>query len=1753
MDFRDYLVARRRSVQPTSVFGVAPYQSASDLEWTPPGRSGERPTDGASRIPSDYRPSVREDIETMGRGLMSGIFGLVKEGVKTGYNVIGADNVVDSARAAWRGDWEEAAKQARWTVVPGSEETFNAGRAGFRGYRDGGAAGARTAAWDQMREDVPFTTSTGETFAGSYMRLPTWAPHIVAAPLDWAGFDGAADTVRDVGSDFFERQMGHDLLQRAGVINENDLQAARDAVRYRPVSSAVEDIGNASAAGGVIARAVGGAGRASGHAASRAASRATGAADDLLRNLDRELAPLDREIRARTAALGDEAAAASPEVQALIKRRDSIRNRAQRNIDALRDEAARQTALFDEYKATRRGSIAQVFDNIAGTTNRLDPTDYIARTAYRAIGRGTRAAVQAVDLAAGKVGAQSIQNAVANATRWFDRTKTERGYKQDLASVQARSSRETLAHSVPTMRLADSIANAGIDEVAQAVAALDVSDRATAWFQRGAATRDTILKGYLGHKILRDTPEVSGAARATAEGHVARLQQFLEREFDANRINPAQVPSLDVIAETVEYFAATRPEVLGGARVAPLAADRIAQIQQARNLWRSFSESLTQTYLRGFGESEVVPYEEIQRRRAEDVGRVGPRQSVVDERLNPQRAKTAAAEKAAADAQERLSAAIAEFEAAYGLGVDVTRAGVAKWIAENGPSSRAASIIDRLEAATANVAERNAIAGSAHAHVLDMRYQLEALRAQADLDSPATLAQAEGAQRATELRRRISEAEQAIADTEAKIEQIVESRIPALIDERLATEVAQAGLVMEAAQHLARVQANVEVRLAGLQQWQQSLTDGSPRATLLPSETRTRDRGAGVRQAEASVGDAAKSLRQAARNAPTAPERTQMRKLADAMGGAAGNLSDYRAANAGWVDGPPETYSAYRTVDPNRIIQADLARAQRALADARARYDRAVAHQQRVNAAAGNAAAEAVTGLFELDERLARRHTELSNAVKRLEDSAAVAQRRVERAEARSGKAVGSLERAAQQWDAHLDRLVKRVADDAARTATDLARQVSVIDQLARDARQTGRAAASARTRLDKMTDAILSRPLTAPPAVQPLVLAAKRQVTESRARRRALREDFAASSLATWASDLKDKYPTPADLSKAMSAAESRIAKGQSANQQMAAILERFYKEHPEAVYEMQMTAEALASMRYLVEGTEFVSGTDTGPTFLPGGSVRRLDDNVSVVSTGGVNAGRQKTAAESTRKTGYLPLTFEQAFDLRARELNRMVQNRTHAEIVARHGKFVIEERDIMAANNEVVRFTMQDDGRDLVVTADTIMNYSGELLADIMAKRGYTALDTRNQASASSDFKLYGNQVSQTTVFLPTDLVSSLQAQWKTVNGLERFLNATYDRATSFWKRWVLAMSPRWHVNAVAGNSIMLTAAGVRPMDAVRQLPHALALYRRIQHGNLSKADLEALRVYEADSVAVAGDYREARILERRSNIRFVAGYQNIVSKSYRLSSFIDNVSRLILYLERRDRGFSAEQAVRDATKTFGEYSRMSFTERTVLRRVFTFYAWIRTITKFALSLPLEHPVRTAWLMSLNSRFGESDEYPEFMFGAPMGGFLFPVGGADPFGSLLGDGLTPSGLLSGVNPYLGLGYTFATGQRIDGRPVYMPPGTDAKGNTDVLWNQFLRLTPQSRAFFDRSGVSRYADGTPRLDGADLRTRDRVSLPGIGELPYIAEDALRVGGVPFPRPYDLEEELRKDREYRRRDEIARWRYQRRVDNAGS
>jgi hypothetical protein len=344
---------------------------------------------------------------------------------------------------------------------------------------------------------------------------------------------------------------------------------------------------------------------------------------------------------------------------------------------------------------------------------------------------------------------------------------------------------------------------------------------------------------------------------------------------------------------------------------------------------------------------------------------------------------------------------------------------------------------------------------------------------------------------------------------------------------------------------------------------------------------------------------------------------------------------------------------------------------------------------------------------------------------------------------------------------------------------------------------------------------------------------------------------------------------------------------------------------------------------------------------------------------------------------------------------------------------------------------------------------------------------------------------------SIIAPQPIVRAFRNYYKPGGVGQTIMRYTLDPATRIFKIIVLPLSPAWNVGNFVTNAFMATfVAGIDPITLTRNIGRAMQIRRQTGEWPGER------RLYSSGSTFETADFLFGRNRGREGPIR--RAIRAPARLGFGVNQAVDNMYRAAVYLTR-ERRFTPEQATKMALRAMGDFTNLSPFERNVVRRVIPFYSWLRHMTQIVVRLPIEHPYRTAWILSMSNVFRDSEPW-EDLLPSFMRGFL-PLGGDTTLGVQnfmpFSNPLAITKLPQNLNPILKLGLVNIPGSPLygrnplTGRDYTRPPGTGRYdefgrplGTPPSLLEQLRQISPQIRmidAASGRKNIARYETGDP------------------------------------------------------------------------
>lgn len=532
--------------------------------------------------------------------------------------------------------------------------------------------------------------------------------------------------------------------------------------------------------------------------------------------------------------------------------------------------------------------------------------------------------------------------------------------------------------------------------------------------------------------------------------------------------------------------------------------------------------------------------------------------------------------------------------------------------------------------------------------------------------------------------------------------------------------------------------------------------------------------------------------------------------------------------------------------------------------------------------------------------------------------------------------------------------------------------------------------------------------------------------------------------------------------------------------------------------------------------------------------------------------------------------------------------IKSRTEGETDFTIRGQAIEEikRHTDAVRNDLARRVQEKFG---VRPDDLGVELRGRELVEEMKARDFVPWDPANPLLTPPP-----SQVTGQTTFIPRQLMNAFKkSSFGEKPRWQLNLETWYDRRfLGTIKTWWLALSPRWQLGNLVGNSLMsVIGGGIDPVTLVRQMRNARALLAEDPTGELlaRQQHLLATRGNIPRTLLNRGmTHEEMTFLNPELDRPVRNPVARMAQKSYAMNEYTDNLFRSAVYLakleprahlwDQLDAGqispeqfmaqvgstLSARQALDGALHAAGDFQNLTPFERSVVKRLWIFYPWYRHITKLTLSLPVNHPTRVIWTLHLAQMFGDDDQdqLPGFLQGSiPLGGDRYlRTGNLNPFGGIESSPLlSPGSAVAGLTPAITWPAAILMGVDLSrgGAQISRPPGTErldsyGRPTNTPLWRnpaELLRYAatqfPQGRAAYGalEDPVLRYGQGSPVLvQGETIPTGSSR-----------ASSFARLFGIPMPERIDVDAINQRRAERIAAARTARERYNENLSGAGA
>ena len=414
------------------------------------------------------------------------------------------------------------------------------------------------------------------------------------------------------------------------------------------------------------------------------------------------------------------------------------------------------------------------------------------------------------------------------------------------------------------------------------------------------------------------------------------------------------------------------------------------------------------------------------------------------------------------------------------------------------------------------------------------------------------------------------------------------------------------------------------------------------------------------------------------------------------------------------------------------------------------------------------------------------------------------------------------------------------------------------------------------------------------------------------------------------------------------------------------------------------------------------------------------------------------------------------------------------------------------------------------------------SGTEAAQILKDYGYEGWDVGRGKGQTTE------QIGLDTPALPNDIIQSWRRTAGDLTGVDHWFG-WIDRPTRWWKNFALALSPRWQVNNIGGNTLMATAAGID----LATFPTYLRRAWLVLSDDPAKRAKAAEAMGDNARFLVEGEMARPEVLGKgfgpmdlvdnfdvkAAKAKGVRGaLRHPITTGYKLNGMVDDLFRTTLFLQNIDNitaldkakfvkknpwaksipddELAVTMATSDALRILGDFQTLTRVERSIIKRIIPFYPWMRHILTLSANLAADNPARLVLMLRLGELYSEPNDtgLPWLDTSIPLGDkedelYLKLPPALNPFGDVLRtagmseDQPFPMALPGAMNPLAKEAVAQLVGYDINEMaPLARAEGT---GRHDLFFNQtgtpLLRqgkwglaeslyhlgqLTPQTRA---------------------------------------------------------------------------------------
>ncbi len=274
----------------------------------------------------------------------------------------------------------------------------------------------------------------------------------------------------------------------------------------------------------------------------------------------------------------------------------------------------------------------------------------------------------------------------------------------------------------------------------------------------------------------------------------------------------------------------------------------------------------------------------------------------------------------------------------------------------------------------------------------------------------------------------------------------------------------------------------------------------------------------------------------------------------------------------------------------------------------------------------------------------------------------------------------------------------------------------------------------------------------------------------------------------------------------------------------------------------------------------------------------------------------------------------------------------------------------------------------------------------------------------------------------------------------------MGKAYDQAIGVFRTAVLPLSLRWHVTNAAG-MVAMVGAEVGPVGMMKYWKDAQGMVKNhTLPVELGQPGIFGERGFKATQADAFFDLRKGQDLHNMLNSSQFGDYAaklgkplgQVIDKSYRVANLVDHMGTALGYLygegKATAKGLTKAEAhqagVEMAQRVMYDWDAITPVERQIVKAVFPFYGWTKTISKYVMKYPMNHPFRASFVSNLgraeleDQKSGIPEQYRQLLTfgkkdaeGTQKG---FDVKRFNPFSDVASI-FTLGGLLGQTNPFI------------------------------------------------------------------------------------------------------------------------------------